>query len=97
MERHEIKSRVDAKLDAWKRSLDTMRVKLEASEGDKEAAYREQVAALAKQHAELRSEAARAWESAADDERWSSTVGEIERKLDEWAAKATTVRNDVLK
>lgn len=98
MERHEIKSRVDAKLDAWKRNLDAMRVKVDASEGDEKAAYREQVTALQKQHEELRIKAAQAWESAADtDEKWDSVVANIEQTLDEWTKGAARTRDDVLK
>ena len=85
MEWREIKSRVDAKLDARKRSLDAMRVKVEASEGDERSAYREEVAALEKQHKELKTRAAQAWEAAArSDARWDSEVEDIERTLDEW-------------
>ena len=97
MERHEIKSRVDAKLDAWKRNLDAMRVKVDASEVDQKAAYREQVIVLQKQHEELRMRAAQAWESAADgDAEWDSVVDDIEKTLDEWTKGAARTRDDVL-
>ena len=97
MERHEIKSRVDAKLDARKRSLDAMRVKVDASEGDEQDAYRGHVTALEKQHEELRDRAARAWEAADDgDAEWDSVVDDIEKTLDEWAKGAARTRDDAL-
>lgn len=97
MERHEIKSRVDAKLDAWKRNLDVMRVKVDASEGDEKTAYHQRVAELEKQHEELRMKAAQAWESAAEtDEKWDSVVEDIEKALDEWTKGAARTRDDVL-
>lgn len=98
MERHEIKSRVDAKLGKWKRDLNAMRVKVDASEGDSKEAYHEQVAALEKRHEELRVQAAEAWESAAaDDARFDTVVEGIEKSLDEWEKGATRIRDDVLK
>jgi hypothetical protein len=98
MERHQIKSRVDAKLDAWKRDLDAMRVEVDTSEGDEKAVYREQVAALEKQHEEFRIKAAQAWESAVDDdEKWDSVVEDVEQSLDEWTKGAARTRDDVLK
>jgi nucleotide-binding universal stress UspA family protein len=98
MERHEIKSRVDAKLDAQKRDLDAMRVKVDASEGDEQAAYREHVTALGKQHEELRIRAAEAWQSADDgDPEWDTVVDDIEKTLDEWTKGAARTRDDVLK
>jgi len=98
MERHQIKSRVDAKLDAWKRDLDAMRVEVDTSEGDEKAVYREQVAALEKQHEEFRTKAAQAWESAVDDdEKWDSVVEDVEQSLDEWTKGAARTRDDVLK
>ena len=97
MERHEIKSRVDAKLDAWKRNLDAMRVKVDSSEGDEKAAHREHVIALQKQHEELRIRAAQAWESADDGEaEWDSVVDDIEKTLDKWTKGAARTRDDVL-
>lgn len=97
MERHEIKSRVDAKLDGWKRDLNAMRVRVDASEGDSKAAYRAQVAALEKEHEALRSKAAQAFEaSTADDERWETVVDEIEKALDDWEKGATRTRDDLL-
>jgi len=98
MERHEIKSRVDAKLDARKRDLDAMRVKVDTSEGEDKAAYLERVAELEKQHEELRMRAAQVWDSpAGDDEEWDSVVDDIERTLDSWAQGAPKNRDDVLK
>jgi hypothetical protein len=97
MERHEIKSRVDAKLDARKRSLDAMRVKVDASEGDERAAYREHVTALEKQHEELRVRAAQAWEAAdAGDPEWDSVVDDIEKTLDQWTKGEARTRDDAL-
>jgi hypothetical protein len=95
MERHEIKSRVDAKLDAGKRSLDAMRVKVDASEGHDRAAYREHVSALEKQHEELRVRANKAWESAdVGAPEWDSVVDDIEKSLDEWTKGAARGRDD---
>ncbi len=97
MERHEIKSRVDAKLDNWKRDLNQMRVKVDASEGDEKAAYRDHVIALQRQHEDLQVRAAKAWETADDgDAEWDSVVDDIEKALDEWEKGAARTRDDVL-
>jgi hypothetical protein len=98
MERLEIKSRVDAKLDEWKRHLDVMRIKVDASEGDAKATYHEQVAELAKEHEELRLRAAQAWAEAAErDAKWDAVVEGIEKSLDEWEKGAARTRDDILK
>lgn len=98
MERLEIKSRVDAKLDEWKRHLDAMRVKVDESEYDAKVEYRERVADLAREHQELRLKAAQAWmETAEGDARFDATVDDIEQALDEWEKRAVRTRDDVLK
>lgn len=97
MERHEIKSRLDAKLDAWKRNLDSMRVKVDTSEGDEKAAYRDQVTALEKEHEELRLKVERAWESAADKADRDSALEDAEKSLDEWVKFTAKTRDAVEK
>lgn len=97
MERHEIKSRVDAKLDGWKRDLNAMRIKVEASEGDSKAAYHAQVVTLEKEHEALRLKANEAFEaSTAADDRWDTVIDEIEQALDDWEKGATRTRDDLL-
>jgi hypothetical protein len=95
MERHEIKSRVDAKLGAWKRDLDAMRVRVDTSEGDEQAAYYEQVAALQRQHEELTIKVAQAWE-AADEAQRDSVAADLEKELDDWSENAAPVRERLL-
>ena len=95
MERLEIKSRVDTKLDEWKRTLDIMRAKVDASEDDATAKYQEQVVALEKQHHELKAKAADVWDSAED--KWDAAAQDVERALDEWEQRAASARDSLLK
>lgn len=98
MERLEIKSRVDAKLDAWKSDLDAMRVRVDASELDAKADYNERIAELAKDHEALRLRAAQAWmEEAEGEAHMDAVAGDIEKALDEWEKRAVRTRDDVLK
>ena len=94
MERYEIKSRVDAKLAEGKRTLDHMRAKVNASEHDATATYHERVTELAHEHSELEVKASQAFESA--DDAFDRVVDSIECALDEWAERASRVRDDIL-
>lgn len=95
MQRLEIKSRVDAKLDEWKRHLDTMRVKVDESEGDAATTYREQVVALEKEHEQLRAEAARIWHSA--DHGSDADAEAVATALDAWVERAAKTRDHLMK
>ena len=98
MQRLEIKSRVDAKLDAWKRDLDSMRVKVEESEIEAKEAHTERIAELAQEHEALRLRAAQAWmEEAEGDAKWDAVADDIEKALDDWEKRAVRTRDDVLK
>lgn len=91
MQRLEIKSRVDAKLDAWKRDLDTMRVKVDESEDEAKVAYNERVADLAREHEGLRLKVARMWE-APDDDFDTGPAEDFEKMLDDWVKRTERIK-----
>lgn len=86
MDRHETKARTEALIDEWKRNLDTMKAKAEASTGDAKVGYREAVADLQKQLDGLKIQAAHSWDVA--DDSWDVTWKELDLKWQEWEVRA---------
>jgi|PersoiStandDraft_1058852.scaffolds.fasta_scaffold345876_1 hypothetical protein len=82
MERHEIKALVDARMEEGKRTLDTMKARLDATTGEAAADYRERVAQLKREHDELKARAARSLEVA--DEAFDAACKDLELAMDEW-------------
>jgi hypothetical protein len=86
MQKHEFKARVDGQMDEWKRNLDVMKTKADASTGDGKVAYEEHVAALQKQYDDLKVKAAAAWDAA--DDKWDDVARDLGSAWDEWTDRA---------
>jgi hypothetical protein len=95
MDRHETKARIEAQIDEWKRNLETMKAKAEASKGQASVGYREGVAQLQKQLDDLKVQAARSWDVA--DDSWDSTRKELELQWQEWEVRAKRAWSDLSK
>ena len=95
MDRHEMKARIEAQLDEWKRKLDTMRAKAEASTGDAKVGYLKGVEQLQEQFDGLKIQAAKAWDAA--DDSWDSSSKNLELKWKQWQLNAEKTWNDLSK
>jgi len=95
MDRHETKARIEAQIDEWKRNLETMKAKAEASTGEANVGYRDSVAQLQKQLDGLKIQAARSWDVA--DDSWDSTRKELELQWQEWEVRAKRAWSDLSK
>ena len=95
MDRHETKARIEAQIDEWKRNLETMKAKAEASTGDAKVGYRESVAQLQEQLDGLKIRAAKSWDVA--DDSWDSTRKELELQWQEWEVRAKRAWSDLSK
>ena len=95
MNKHETKARIEAQISEWKRNLDTMKAKAEASTGDAKVEYLDNVSGLQKQLDALKIQAAKAWDSA--DESWDSVGRDLELKWEEWQLNAKKSWNEMSK
>jgi phage-related minor tail protein len=95
MERHEIKARVDAKLDEWKSNLDVMKAKSGAKTGDANAKYHEHLSELQSQYDDLKVHAAKTWDTA--DDKFDDASKALELKWAEWEVRAKHALDDVSK
>ena len=95
MERHEIKARVDAKLDEWKNHLDAMQAKAGSKAGEADAQYREHLAELQSQYNDLKISAAKAWDTA--DDKFDGVSKDLELKWAEWEVRAKHALDHVSK
>jgi hypothetical protein len=95
MDRHETKARIEAQIDEWKRNLETMKAKAEASSGDAKVRYLEVVSGFQKQLDGLKIQAAKTWDVA--DDAWDSTSKDLELKWEEWQLGAKKAWNDLTK
>ena len=95
MERHEIKARVDAKLDEWKNHLDAMQAKAGSKTGEADAHYREHLAELQSQYNDLKISAAKAWDTA--DDKFDGVSKDLELKWAEWEVRAKHALDHVSK
>jgi len=95
MDRHETKARIEAQIDEWKRNLETMKAKAEASTGEANVGYRDSVAQLQKQLDGLKIQAARSWDVA--DDSWDSTRKDLEFQWQEWEVRAKRAWSELSK
>ena len=86
MERHEMEARIDAQVDEWKRNLDTLKAKADASPGQANVAYRDALEPLQKQFDALKIQAAAAHDAA--DDSWDSVSASFETSWNEWQDRA---------
>jgi hypothetical protein len=92
VERHEIKARIDAKADEWKRSLDVMRAKAGTASGETRLKQQEAVSRLQEQFDELKIQSAKAWDKA--DDTWQAAERDLNQKWSEWELRAKSARNE---
>lgn len=95
MDKHEMKARFDTRIDEWKRNLDLMKAKAEASTGDAKVQSLKSVAEFQSQLDALKIQAGRAWDTA--DDSWESASKDLELKWDEWQLRAKKAWNDLSK
>ena len=95
MNKHEMKARIDAQEDEWKRNLDIMKAKADAATGDAKVSYSKKVAELQQQLDALKVQAAKAWDVA--DDKWDKTSTDLESTWAEWELRAKTAWNDLTK
>ena len=95
MDRHETQARIEAQIDEWKKNIETMKAKAEASTGHVNVEYREHVAQLQKQFDDLKIQAASAWDVA--DDSWDSALKDLELKWEEWELRAKQMWNEASK
>lgn len=95
MDKHEMKARFETQMDEWKRNLEIMKAKAEASTGDAKVALLEAVAERQKEFDELKIQAAKAWDAA--DDSWDSASRDLELKWDEWQLRAKKAWNEFQK
>lgn len=93
MDKHELRARIDAQTDEWKRNLDVMKAKADASSGETKVKYSENVAQLQRQFDEFKIQAAKAWDTA--DEGWDQTSKDLELKWAEWELRAKSAWNEL--
>lgn len=93
MDRHEVKARIDAQIDEWTRSIDTLKAKADAASGDAKVEYLQFASKYQKELDGLKIEAAKAWDAA--DDVWDSVSKDLELKWDEWQLHARKAWNDL--
>lgn len=82
MDKHEMKARIEAQLEEWKGTLDTMWAKADTSTGDSKAEYLDSVMESRRQLDGLKIEAAKVWDAA--DDLWESAGPELDLKWEKW-------------
>lgn len=95
MDKHETKARVEAQMNEWKRNLDTMKAKVEASGGDVKVKHAETVGHLQQQLDEMKIKAAVAWDSA--DDTWDSKAKDLDHTWQDWQGRAKAAWVDLSK
>ena len=95
VQRHEIKARIDAKAEEWKRSLDVMKAKAGTASGESKVRRQETVSRLQEQFDELKIQSAKAWDVA--DDTWQAAERDLNQKWSEWELRAQSARNDLTK
>lgn len=95
MDKHELKARVDGQMNEWRRNLDVMKAKADATTGDTKVTYTERVAGLQKQYDELKTKAAASWDTA--DDRWEEASRGLETAWDDWTDRAAKAWDDLKK
>ena len=93
MDRHEMKARFEVQIDEWKRNLEIMKAKAEASTGDAKVEYLKVVSDAQKQFDDLKVQAAKTWDVA--DDMWDSTSKDLELKWEEWQLRAKKAWDDL--
>lgn len=86
MDKRELKARVDAQMDEWKRNLDLMRAHADAATGDAKVRYREELVDLQQRYDQFKIQAAKSWDE--KDDAWEATSKDLELTWDEWKLRA---------